>query len=133
MPTEAEWEFAAKGGKKSQGYIYSGSNNLNDVAWNSNNSDGKTHQVGTKEKNELDLYDMTGNASELCWDWYGDYTSSSATNPVGSDSGEKRCARGGDCNTINNPSYDVAVRNYAWTYGRGKILGFRLVRSAPKN
>lgn len=73
LPTEAEWEYAARGGRKSKGYIYAGSNNLSDIAWISSNSGGQTHQVKKLKPNELELYDMNGNVSEWCNDWYGPY------------------------------------------------------------
>ena len=129
LPTEAEWEFAAKGGKKSQGYTYSGSNTVGDVAWYSNNSGSKTRQVGTKNKNELDLYDMSGNACEWCWDWYGSYSSSSATDPTGASSGSYRVFRGGYCENNDAWYLRVAYRGYDYPYRRVTSTGFRLVRS----
>lgn len=93
LPTEAEWEFAARGGNKSHGYKYSGSNNLEDVAWFLENS-GNLHDVKTKLANELGLYDMTGNVQELVQDWAGDYPSSEQTNPTGPPSGSHRVCRG---------------------------------------
>ena len=95
LPTEAEWEYAARGGKKSRGYQYSGSKNLPDVAWFKTNSVDKTHPVGTKLFNELALYDMSGNVWEWCQDWYGDYSSTSQMNPKGPSSGTRRVIRGG--------------------------------------
>ncbi len=95
LPTEAEWEFAARGGKLSQGYKYAGSNIVGDVAWYDGNSSSKTHEVKTKQPNELGLYDMSGNVSEWCQDWYGNYTSSSVSNPTGPSSGSDRVLRGG--------------------------------------
>ena len=95
LPTEAEWEYAARGGNKSRGYQYSGSNNLSDVAWFLDNSGSKTHAVGTKQPNELGIYDMTGNVWEWCQDWYGAYSSSSQVNPTGANSGSSRMIRGG--------------------------------------
>ena len=95
LPTEAEWEYAARGGKKSRGYQYSGSSNISDVAWYDGNSGSKTHPVGTKQANELGLYDMTGNVWERCQDWYYSYVSSSQTNPRGAVSGSYRVYRGG--------------------------------------
>ena len=95
LPTEAEWEYAARGGKKSRGYQYSGSNTLGDVAWYNDNSGPKTHAVGTKQPNELGIYDMTGNVMEWCQDWYGSYSSSPQTNPTGAVSGSGRVNRGG--------------------------------------
>ncbi len=125
LPTEAEWEYAALGGNRSRGYQYSGSNNIDDVAWYHDNSGGETHNVGTKSPNELGIYDMTGNVCEWCQDWYGGYSSSVLTNPNGLGSGSSRVFRGGSC-------YDYArdcrlSRRYGITPDfRFIFLGFRL-------
>ena len=95
LPTEAEWEFAARGGNSSRGYKYAGSNTIDEVAWYKDNSSGKTQPVATKFPNELGLYDMSGNALEWCQDWHGDYSSSAQTDPIGPSSGTYRVCRGG--------------------------------------
>ena len=98
LPTEAEWEYAARGGSKSAGYKYAGSNNVDIVAWYSGNSKENLHKIGCKRPNEIGLYDMSGNASEWCSDWFGSYTSTPQNNPVGPSkpkAGAARIARGG--------------------------------------
>ena len=95
LPTEAEWEFAARGGNRSNGFLYAGSNNADDVAWHGGNSGSVTHPVKQKHANELGLYDMSGNVWEWCYDWYGDYSPSSQTNPKGPSTGSYRVLRGG--------------------------------------
>ena len=95
LPTEAEWEYAARGGKESRGYQYSGSSNISDVAWYDGNSGSKTHAVGTKQPNEIGIYDMAGNVSEWCQDWKGSYNSASQTNPIENHNGLYRVHRGG--------------------------------------
>ena len=126
LPTEAEWEYAARGGQKSRGYKYAGSNTLSDVAWYRDNSSSKTHPVKQKQANELGLYDMSGNVYEWCQDWYGSYSSNAQTNPTGSSSGSCRAARGG--NWRSSASYSrVADRDYGSPDARDGGLGFRVV------
>ena len=128
LPSEAEWEYAARGGNKSNGYLYSGSDNLDEVAWYNENSGKRTHNVGTKKANELGIYDMSGNVMEWCQDWFGFYTVSSRKDPTGPNTGTLRINRGG------------CWYSYPWycrSLSRNKIspddsyfnLGFRLALS----
>ena len=127
LPTEAEWEFAARGGNCSRHYKYSGSNNIGDVAWYDGNSN-RTHPVGTKQANELGLYDMSGNVWEWCSDWDGSYSSYSQNDPTGPNSGSRRVMRGSSW-------YDIARYcrlSYRGSYAPGSRyddLGLRLVLS----
>ena len=126
LPTEAQWEFAARGGNKSQGYEYSGSNNIDEVAWYWDNSSEQTHPVGTKMANELGLYDMSGNVYECCSDWYGDYSSSSQTDSTGPSTGSNRVDRGGGWSN-NAGDCRSTDRNYISPDDRYGNLGLRLV------
>ena len=128
LPTEAEWEYAARGGKKSRSYQYSGSSNISDVAWYDGNSGSKTHPVGTKQANELGIYDMTGNVWEWCQDWYGSYSSSSQTNPTGAVSGAHRVYRGGSWDFYAGRCR-LSYRRYGTPDYRNSILGLRLALS----
>ena len=129
LPTEAEWEYAARGGSKSQGYKYSGSNNPNDVAWFSDNSGSTTHPVGTKSPNELGIYDMSGNVWEWCYDWYGTYPSSPQRDPTGPSSGSDRVYRGGGWGDVAG-GVRVSFRNNYTPDSRFNLLGFRLACSS---
>ena len=124
LPTEAEWEFAARGGTKSKGYKYSGSNNLDEVAWYTVNSGSKTHPVKFKKANELGVYDMSGNVWEWCQDKYGSYSSDSQTDPTGPASGSDCVLRGGSWNAYARYCR-VAYRAYGSPDYRNNF-GFRL-------
>ena len=125
LPTEAQWEFAARGGNNSQGYIYSGSNTIDDVAWYTSNSSSTTHPVKTKAPNELGIYDMSGNVLEWCSDWYGSYSSAAQTDPTGPSTGSSRVRRGGSWGHNAAHCRVVYRSNYAPTCGVSD-LGLRL-------
>ena len=128
LPTEAEWEYAARGGNKSQGYTYSGSNIITDVAWCNENSGEKAHPVGRKQANELGIHDMNGNVSEWCYDWRDYYSSYPQTDPMGPWSGTFRVTRGGGWNCYS-VHFRPFFRGAYWPVDRDSNLGFRLVRS----
>jgi formylglycine-generating enzyme required for sulfatase activity len=128
LPTEAEWEFAARGGNKSKEYVYSGSNDLEKVAWYDANSERKTHSHGIKLSNELGIYDMAGNVWEWCSDWYGPYYFGASNDPKGPSTGVIRVYRGGSWD------YDLAMARSSFRNGNGPDnwimdLGFRVVLS----
>jgi formylglycine-generating enzyme required for sulfatase activity len=128
LPTEAEWEYAARGGSSSRGFKYAGSNTIDEVAWYTSNSGDKTRPVGQKKANELGLYDMSGNVWEWCQDWKGDYSSSAQTNPKGPSTGSGRVIRGGSW--IDLPQIcRVASRLYYTPGFRYGYIGFRLSRT----
>ena len=130
LPTEAEWEYTARGGTNNPDYLYAGSNTISNVAWYSSNSDSNTHTVGTKAANGLGIYDMSGNVYEWCWDWYGSYDSGTQTDPRGVDSGSNRVLRGGGWygDAVN---CRVADRVNFALYSSSDFIGFRVSRVSP--
>ena len=126
LPTEAQWEYAARGGEKSKGYKYSGSDDIAAVAWYGGNSGDQTHRVGTKKANELGIYDMSGNVWEWCSDWYGTYDESDTDNPQGPVNGSIRVHRGGSWNHYIAIRCRVAYRNSDGPESSGFDLGFRV-------
>ena len=125
LPTEAEWEYAARGGKQAHGFIYSGNSNIDMVAWYSGNSSSQTHSVAEKQANELGLYEMSGNVWEWCQDWYGSYSSDAQTNPAGPETGSYRVKRGGCWN--DSATYcRVSYRGYSTPSYMDRYIGLRL-------
>lgn len=125
LPTEDEWEFAARGGNSTHGYSYSGSDTIDDVAWYYANSESSAHQVGTKAANELGIFDMSGNVQEWCHDWYGDYPPNVRTDYIGPSTGTSRTVRGGGW---SSSGYDVSARMMVNPSSNGYDLGFRVMR-----
>ncbi len=131
LPTEAEWEYAARGGNKSRGYLYAGSNNIGDVAWYQGNSYNGTHNVATKAPNELGLYDMSGNVEEWCYDWKDSYPTEPQVDPTGPMSGSDRVLRGGYYSA--GPSKcQVSYRDGWGMNDKDKEIGLRLVLDAKR-
>jgi formylglycine-generating enzyme required for sulfatase activity len=138
LPTEAQWEYAARGGSLASGYkVYSGSNTVDDVAWYSGNNGSEgdpnygTKQVGTKAANELGIHDMSGNVWEWCWDWYGAYPTEAKTDYVGASSGTFRVFRGGWWGDPAEYARSAWRGHTASPFRRSMDLGFRVLRPAP--
>ncbi len=131
LPTEAEWEFAARGGSLSQGFKYAGSNNLDEVAWHADKytRNPRTHPIGLKKPNELGLYDMSGNVIEWCEDWWGDYLSTAQNNPKGPSSGASNRVYRGGCWNSSAFMCRVSYRSGYKPWYRSGSIGFRLVMS----
>jgi len=130
MPSEAEWEFAARGGLESKGYIFSGSNSIDEVGFYKDNSMSMSHPTGSKRSNELGIYDMSGNVWEWCWDWYSNsYQPGAVTNPHGVEQGIERCRRGGGW---AQPPKSSRSSNRLGTPPEAKFnyVGLRLVKNA---
>ena len=125
LPTEAQWEYAARGGNQAQGRLYSGSNTIDDVAWYTSNSSSTTHPVRTKAPNELGIYDMSGNVWEWCSDWHGSYSSAAQTDPTGPSKGSHRVFRGGGWGS-GATGCRVAFRDFSAPASGGYYLGLRL-------
>ena len=132
LPTEAEWEFAARGGLLSQGYKYSGSDNIDEVAWYKGNAGDAPHVVATKAPNELGLYDMSGNSRELVSDWYGSYKSDAQANPTGPSSGSNKVERGGSW--YHDAKYcRISSRYYSKTTDKFSNVGLRIAQSSDND
>jgi formylglycine-generating enzyme required for sulfatase activity len=131
LPTEAEWEFAARGGVSSLGYTYAGSNVLDTISWNSSNAASASHPVGLKQANELGFHDMSGNVWEWCWDWYGSYQSGAASDPAGLALGTYRVHRGASWYYSTPAYFQPSYRSYSSADTKGNHWGFRVVRSDP--
>lgn len=131
LPTEAEWEYAARGGKNSREYVFSGSNDYDVSGWTRENSGNRLMKIRRKTSNELGIYDMSGNVNELCWDWYYDkyYESSPHENPKGPKTGSQRVIRGGCYASLITKSR-VSSRGCIPPIQKNKYVGFRLVRKA---
>lgn len=130
LPTEAEWEFAARGGNESKGYRFAGGNVVNEVSWGLNNAGFRTHSVGCRKANELGLHDMTGNVSEWCSDWYGAYYLGTEPNPQGAKDGEWKVVRGGSFDNCEENSY-LSRREYYAPYEAMNYCGLRLALTLP--
>lgn len=127
LPTESEWEFVARGGSKSGSYLYSGSNVLDSVGWNINNSGNMLHGVGLRLPNELGVYDLSGNVREWCSDWYGEYITNIQINPQGPSSGVYKVQRGGYFNDYES-SCRVSARYRDAPNSKQFNVGFRYVQ-----
>ena len=128
LPTEAEWEFAAGGGVFSEGYHFSGSNNLDIVAWTLRNAIGKLQPVGRRLPNALGLYDMNGNVEEWCWDWFADYSEAAQNNPLGPDSGKYKIIKGGSRKEDAQDNH-ITARTSTTPDSKKEYRGFRIVRN----
>lgn len=130
LPTEAEWEFAARGGNKSKGFRYAGGNVVDSVSWGLNNAGFRTHSVGCRKANELGLHDMTGNVSEWCSDWYGRYYLGTEPNPKGAMEGTLKVVRGGSFDNCEDNSY-LSRREYYNPDQAMNYCGLRLALTLP--
>lgn len=128
LPTEAEWEYAGRGGPFRTQTEYVGSDRLKEVAWYADNSDRETHAVGLLQPNALGFYDMSGNVDEWCWDWKGEYLPETQTNPIGPSDGNTRVVRGGAWDYDNGRLLRVSDRGSYYPDDRSSFFGFRLAR-----